>query len=174
MRLALVVAALAAGIALAGVLWFATRTLRRFLADSDTQPLGPGLEATAPLPEAELANIGAQSEQISLALGDLEGTDDPRRAIMACWLRLEAASATSGIERLPTETSGEFVRKVLGGRDGAFIALDRLHDLYLRARFSAVPVGDAERDAARDTLERLRLGAGLRPQPAAASRGGIQ
>ena len=174
MRLALVVAALAAGIALAGVLWFAMRALRRFLADSDPQPLGPALEATAPVPEAESAQSRALSAQIGLALGDLEGADDPRSAIMACWLHLEAAAATSGIERLLTETSGEFVRKVLGGHDGASIALDRLHRLYLRARFSAVPVGDAERDAARDALERLRLGTGLRPQPATASGGGIQ
>jgi len=172
-RLASVVAALAAGIALAAVLWFAMRALGRLLANSDARPLGPTLEVTAPVPEAEPAQSRALSEQISLALGDLEGADDPRRAIMACWLHLEAAAATSGIERLPTETSGEFVRKVLGGRDRASIALDRLHGLYLRARFSAVPVGDAERDAARDALERLRLGAGLRPQPAA-SLGGIQ
>lgn len=174
MRLALVVAALAAGIALAAVLWFAIRALRRLLADSGTRPLGPALEAAALVPEVEPAQSRALSEQIGLALGDLEGADDPRRAIMACWLHLEAAAATSGIERLPTETSGEFVRKVLGGLDGASIALDRLHGLYLQARFSTVPVGDAERDAARDALERLRLGAGLRPQPAAASRGGIQ
>ncbi len=173
MRLALVVAALAAGIALAGVLWLAMRALHKFLADSNAQPLGPALEATAPFPEAESAQSRALSAQIGLALGDLEGANDPRRAIMACWLHLEAVAATSGIERLPTETSGEFVRKVLGGRDGASIALDRLHGLYLRARFSAVHVGDAERDAARDALERLRLGAGLRPQPATACREGV-
>ena len=168
------VAALAAGIALVAVLWFAMRAVSRLLAGSHTRPLGPALEATAPVPEAEPARSRALGEEIGLALVDLEGADDPRRAIMACWLHLEAAAATSGIERLPTETSGEFVRKVLGGLHGASIALDRLHGLYLRARFSAVPVDDAERDAAREALERLRLGAGLRPQPAVAHRGGIE
>jgi hypothetical protein len=160
LRLAIAVGAIAAVIALAALLWFTVRGTIRVLAKADIRPLGPALEGTAPVANGQPAHVDALRGQIGLALEDLEGTGDPRRAIMACWLHLEAAAARGGIERLPSETSGEFVRKVLGGHHGGAGTLDRLHGLYLRARFSAVPVGNAELEAARADLERLRHGAG--------------
>jgi hypothetical protein len=173
-RLTFVVGAIAAVIALAPLLWFAVRGSIRVLASADTRPLGPALEATAPVADALPVQVDALSGQLGLALGDLEGTGDPRRSIIACWLRLEAAAAEGGIERRPYETSGELVRKVLGGRHGGTSALDRLHGLYQRARFSAVPVGNAEVEAARADLERLRRSTGWRLRTAQASEGEIE
>jgi hypothetical protein len=157
-RVAIVIAAVVAGIALVTLLSLAVRRLIKFISDLDALPLGPKLEASSTLLEAEPEQIQHNlRDQIAVALEDLERGDDPRGAIMACWLRLEAAVATGGIARRPTETSGELVSKVLDRLHIATTALDRLHELYLRARFSASSIGIVERDAARDALERLRL-----------------
>ena len=174
-RVAIVIAAVIAGIALASFLFFAVRALIRIISDLDTLPLGERLEATATLPEAVPEHMQRKlGGQMALALEDLEKGDDPRRAIMACWLRLEAAAATGGVERLPSETSSELVRKVLDRLHVATTALDRLHDLYLRARFSAAPVAVVDRDAARAALERLRLGVVLGPGRAEGPSGEIR
>jgi len=81
---------------------------------------------------------------------------EPRDAIERAWLGLEEGAADSGVHRLPAETPGEFVRRVL-----ARVASDRdaagdLLDLYLRARFSDAPVTAADVDAARAAIEALR------------------
>ena len=173
--MAIVIAAVVAGTAMASFLFFVVRGLIRIISDLDTLPLGPKLEATTTLLDAEPDQMQRRlSEQMTVALEDLEKGDDPRRAIMACWLRLEVAVATGGIERQPSETSGELVRKVLGRLDVAPTALDPLHDLYLRARFSAAPIGVVDRDAARVALESLRLGVVLGPVSAQGSSGEIR
>lgn len=174
-RVAIVMAAIVAGIALATFLLLAMRKLIRIISDLDTLPLGDKFEATISLLEEEPEQVQRKLRgQIAVALDDLEEADDPRGAIMACWLRLEAAVATGGIERQPSETSGELVRKILGRRRVAATALDRLHDLYLRARFSTAPMGVVDRDAARAALERLRLGVVSGPVPAEVSNGEIR
>lgn len=81
---------------------------------------------------------------------------EPRDAIERAWLGLEEGAADSGVHRLPAETPGEFVRRVL-----ARVASDRdaagdLLDLYLRARFSDAPVTAADVEAARAAIEALR------------------
>lgn len=81
---------------------------------------------------------------------------EPRDAIERAWLGLEEGAADSGVRRLPAETPGEFVRRVL-----ARVASDRdaagdLLDLYLRARFSDAPVTAADVEAARAAIEALR------------------
>jgi hypothetical protein len=158
-RAAIVIAAVVAGIALVTLLSLAVKSLIKFISDLDALPLGPKLEANSTPLEAEPEQIQRKlRDQIAVALEDLERGGDPRGAIMACWLRLEAAVAAGGIERHPTETSGELVRKVLDRLQIATTPLDRLHELYLRARFSSASIGIVERDAARDALERLRLG----------------
>ncbi|MFE4952000.1 DUF4129 domain-containing protein [Leifsonia sp. NPDC056665] len=81
---------------------------------------------------------------------------EPRDAIERAWLGLEEGAADSGVHRLPAETPGEFVRRVL-----ARVASDRdaagdLLDLYLRARFSDAPVTATDVEAARAAIEALR------------------
>ncbi len=81
---------------------------------------------------------------------------EPRDAIERAWLGLEEGAADSGVHRLPAETPGEFVRRVL-----ARVAPDRdaagdLLDLYLRARFSDAPVTATDVESARTAIEALR------------------
>jgi hypothetical protein len=81
---------------------------------------------------------------------------EPRDAIERAWLGLEEGAADSGIHRLPAETPGEFVRRVLGRVASDRVAAGDLLDLYLRARFSDAPVTAADVDAARAAIEALR------------------
>ncbi|WP_426624182.1 DUF4129 domain-containing protein [Leifsonia sp. McL0607] len=81
---------------------------------------------------------------------------EPRDAIERAWLGLEEGAADSGVHRLPAETPGEFVGRVV-----ARVASDRdaagdLLDLYLRARFSDAPVTTADVVKARSAIEALR------------------
>lgn len=135
------------------------RYLRRRL-----RPAYPGLDgdvdgsaegSVAPEPPAQ-----PRPERVRRGLDralDLLGEGrEPRDAIERAWLGLEEGAADSGVHRLPAETPGEFVRRVL-----ARVASDRdaagdLLDLYLRARFSEAPVTTADVDAARAAIEALR------------------
>lgn len=150
---ALVVVALVIVIAL---LW---RVLRRRL-----HPPVPGLPAEVdgstegavpaeprPQPRPERVRRG-----LDRALDLLGEPREPRDAIERAWLGLEEGAADSGVRRLPAETPGEFVARVV-----ARVASDReaaraLLDLYLRARFSEAPVTAVDVGAARSAIEALR------------------
>lgn len=143
-------------VVLLALLW---RYLRRRL-----RPEFPGLDrdvdgstegTVAPEPPAQ-----PRPERVRRGLDralDLLGEGrEPRDAIERAWLGLEEGAADSGVHRLPAETPGEFVRRVL-----ARVASDRdaagdLLDLYLRARFSDAPVTATDVDAARGAIEALR------------------
>ena len=85
-RVVIVMAAVVAGTAMASFLFFVVRRLIRIISDLDTLQLGPKLEATTTtLPDAEPEQMQRRlSEQMTVALEDLEKGDDPRRAIIAC------------------------------------------------------------------------------------------
>ncbi|MEY9953463.1 DUF4129 domain-containing protein [Leifsonia sp. EB34] len=90
------------------------------------------------------------------ALDLLDQGREPRDAIERAWLGLEEAAADSGVHRLPAETPGEFVRRVLARVASDRAAAGDLLDLYLRARFSDAPVTAADVEAARTAIEALR------------------
>jgi len=51
---------------------------------------------------------------VDAGLAELDDADaDPRRAVIACWVRLEAAAAAAGTERSPGDTSTELVSRLL-------------------------------------------------------------
>ena len=88
---------------------------------------------------------------------DLLGEDrEPRDAIERAWLGLEEGAADSGVHRLPAETPGEFVRRVLARVASDRAAAQDLLELYLRARFSEAPVTAADVAEARTAIEALR------------------
>ncbi|HSL63605.1 MAG TPA: DUF4129 domain-containing protein [Gaiellaceae bacterium] len=96
-------------------------------------------------------------------LGDLRREADVRRAIVAAFARLELALAAVGAARAPGEAPFEYVERVLGSLDVPRPPLDALAALYERARFSAHPLGEDERDAAVDALETVRDALRVRP-----------
>jgi hypothetical protein len=90
-------------------------------------------------------------------LADLDVADqDPRRAIIACWLRLEGAATAAGTPRRIGDTSTDLVRRLLSTHAVSAEALDGLASVYREARFAAHPIGADLRDQARAALHQLR------------------
>jgi hypothetical protein len=121
----------------------------------------------APLKEA------AVLAAVQAGLDDLSDRDrDPRRAVIACWLRLEEAAAAAGLPRHVGDTSTDLVVRLLGGdgdRDGdgdgaggggrRVVSADVLAgfaEVYREARYATHTVDERMRGEARSALERLR------------------
>ncbi|MFL6073990.1 MAG: DUF4129 domain-containing protein [Mycobacteriales bacterium] len=100
---------------------------------------------------AEARILGSALDQARVDLDE----SDPRGAVIACWLRLERAAATVGAPRELADTPAELVAKVLARHDVPAATLRTLAGLYEHARFSAHPVGEADRDRAREALRQV-------------------
>ncbi|MDP9239108.1 MAG: DUF4129 domain-containing protein [Actinomycetota bacterium] len=109
------------------------------------------LGEAAPIETAR--RLGAAAEA---GLADLDEGTDPRRAVIAAWLRLEQAAASAGTRRLPAETPGELTERLLAGHAVSPVTLAGLAGLYREARYSRHPVDERMRSDARRALERLR------------------
>lgn len=85
-----------------------------------------------------------------------EETSDPRRAVIACWLRLEAAATAAGTPRRPEDTSSDLVSRLLRGHRVDEASLQRLGELYRGARYAPATVEASMREEAKDILARVR------------------
>lgn len=90
---------------------------------------------------------------------------DPRRAVIACWLRLEATAAEAGTGRAPGDTPAELVQRMLTAHRASDPALQRLARLYRMARYGPAEIDPEMRATARDTLARLRTELARPPEP---------
>lgn len=83
------------------------------------------------------------------ALADLDEAGDPRRAVIACWLRLERVAASAGTPRLASDSPTDFVSRLLEahGVDGAGLA-----ETYELARYSPHDITEEHRASARRAL----------------------
>ena len=80
----------------------------------------------------------------------------PADAVIAAWLRLEAAAASSGTRRHAHQTPTEFTNAVLADHPAVGPALERLRRLYHRARFAEPgSVSAPDVDAARLALDQI-------------------
>jgi hypothetical protein len=106
------------------------------------------------------AAVGEESGEDALAAAALESLDDlraegdVRRAIIACYARMERALAAVGASRRPAEAPLEYLRRVLMSLAPA--PGSRLTELFERAAFSVEPMGVPERERAIAALEALR------------------
>ncbi|HET8968791.1 MAG TPA: DUF4129 domain-containing protein, partial [Gaiellaceae bacterium] len=89
-------------------------------------------------------------------LDDLRAEADPRRAIIAAYARLERVLAANGIPRRTSETSDEYLPRVLHGLALDTRAVERLTALFTRAKFSHHDVDAAMKEEAIDALEQVR------------------
>jgi hypothetical protein len=90
-------------------------------------------------------------------LADLDEQDaDPRRVVIACWVRLEEAAALAGIPRQAGDTSAELVERLLGHSSVSGGVLAPFAAVYREARFATHTVDTQMRDQARASLTRLR------------------
>ena len=132
------IAALAAGIA-AGVVGLAALALAR-----------ARRRRPEPLPRAAVAE-GARDAAAAAAI-----PADPRAAVLAAYARMEAALATVGLARRPSDAPREYLARLEAGLGGGRAPAARLTELFERARFSPHPVGEDLRREAIGALESLR------------------
>jgi hypothetical protein len=145
-------------------LWLRHRKPRQVLA-VETSELPEPEEAAAPIRAAVEAGI----EELD------DDSVDPRRAVIACWLRLEAAAAAAGTPREVADTPADLVARMLAAHQVSPSVLRRCAELYRQARYAPAEVEESMRTHARAALEQLRAelaaaaAAGKEPAPATES-----
>ncbi|WP_324653642.1 DUF4129 domain-containing protein [Georgenia sp. H159] len=109
-------------------------TLARGTTDAPYDP-SPGAVGAAEAVEVE-PDLPALRRGVAAARAVLASGADPDDAIIAAWLELEAAAASSGVERAPSDTPTELTTAVLDATSADPDATRRLLRLYHRARFA--------------------------------------
>ena len=95
-------------------------------------------------------------EALDESIEDLRREQDVRRAIIACYARMERALDRAGSGRRPAEAPFEYLVRVLERITANGPAARTLTDLFERAKFSVEPMGEGEKQQAIDALELLR------------------
>jgi hypothetical protein len=85
-----------------------------------------------------------------------EADADPRRAVIACWSRLEAIATEAGTPRGPGDTSTDLVVRLLRAHRVSAEVLADFAGVYRQARFATHVVDDAMRRQAHAALRQLR------------------
>jgi hypothetical protein len=94
---------------------------------------------------------------VDAGLADLDDSDsNPRRAVIACWVRLEQAAAAAGTLRQPGDSPTDLVVRLLGAHQVSAGVLYQLADVYRLARYATHTVDAGMREAARSALRQLR------------------
>ncbi len=113
-----------------------------------------------PRPEEVPKKTIAQEVVAAVEAGLLEldeADTDPRRAVIACWVRLERAAAAAGTVREPGDTSTDLVLRLLSAHELSAQVLTTFADVYRQARYaSRHEVDESMRHVARASLTRLR------------------
>jgi hypothetical protein len=113
-----------------------------------------------PMPQVPSSEQTAQEVVAALDAGlvDLSDSDaDPRRAVIACWVRLEQAAAAAGLPRQVGDTPTDLVGRLLGARtEVSADVLAAFAHVYREARYATHTVDESMRSQARAALQRLR------------------
>jgi hypothetical protein len=96
------------------------------------------------------------AEALDDSLDDLRAEADPRRAIIATYARLERVLAANGVPRRPAETAQEYVPRALRSLALDPRAVERLAELFARAKFSHHEVDTTMKEEAISALEDVR------------------
>lgn len=130
--------------------------VRRLMRSGDRSPAArPAQErppAARPAQERPPAAAGEMRAALRAGLTDLDAGDDPRRAVIACWLRLEHAAAGAGTPRMAADTPGDLVTRLLAAHRVSGPALGRLAAAYRQARYAPHEVAESLRGTARRAL----------------------
>lgn len=104
----------------------------------------------------EQPDLPALRRGVTAARSVLAEHDEPADAIIAAWLELEEAAASSGVNRAPSATPTEFTRRVLDATRADPDSTRTLLRLYLRARFArSARLTPADIEEAGRCLERV-------------------
>lgn len=98
----------------------------------------------------------AMMQAVEESLDDLRRERDVRRAIIACYARMERALERAGSARRPAEAPFEYLVRVLERITANGRAARALTELFERAKFSTEPMGERDKQEAIGALELLR------------------
>jgi hypothetical protein len=102
--------------------------------------------------DGDLEKVDAVRVAVDASLQDLRDGQDPRRAVIAAYRRMEQALTAAGISRRPAETAREYVVHALTSLELREEPPRTLTTLFERARFGGRPIDVAMRDQAIDAL----------------------
>lgn len=105
--------------------------------------------------EIEEIPMGSLAESVEESLEDLRGGINTDDAILECWRRLERLGEGAGAPRRESDTSTEYVERLLQPVPAAASDLAILARLYRSAMFSGLASDPAARQTAVECLERL-------------------
>lgn len=114
-------------------------------------------DASNPVPDAFAQGLEAGAR-------DLAGIADPRRAVIACYARMEGALAAVGLPRRPHETPFELLARVLERWKVAEPHAERLTTHFERAMFSPRSVDEPTRQEALEALHAVQADLGSKPR----------
>jgi Domain of unknown function (DUF4129) len=89
-------------------------------------------------------------------IDQLEDEADPRRAVIAAWIRMERGMAAVGLPRRAAEAPFEYVARVLQRAGVDAEPVRRLADLFEQAKFSRHAIDEAMRRSAVEALTTIR------------------
>jgi len=111
---------------------------------------------TARRRRAALSGLDRLAELLGHTLADLEDETDPRRAVIAAWIRMERGLAAAGLPRHAAEAPLEYVARVLERANVQPAPVRRLADLFERAKFSQHTVDEGMRAQAVDAVATIK------------------
>ena len=114
--------------------------------------------------EAQLK--AALNEVLADTLDDLRAEGDPRKAVIQTYARMERTFAAYGVPREEAEAPLEYVERVLARLSVSSFAINRITQLFSRAKFSPHEIDAGMKNDAIDALVGLR--AELEHEPMAA------
>lgn len=104
--------------------------------------------------------IEAPAAELVLALertiADLRAEPDPRTAVIAAYAQMERALAEAELPRRAAEAPREYLGRVLPALGASTTSVERLTELFERAKFSPHAIDSAMKEEAIDALESLR------------------
>jgi hypothetical protein len=108
------------------------------------------------LPPLRDSLLPTLAEVLDETIDDLRAEEDPRRAVIAAYARMERAFAAYGLPRSPAEAPDEYLHRILSDLEVSRRATSRLTALFAWAKFSGHDVAPEMKDDAIDALVAVR------------------
>lgn len=106
--------------------------------------------------DEEAAFLAALDEVLADTLDDLRAERDPRKAVIRTYARMEKLFAAHGVPRDESEAPLEYVARVLARLQVSSYSVNRVTQLFSRAKFSPHEIDAGMKDEAIEALEGLR------------------
>ena len=142
---------LAAGLLLLLAGWFVWRVAQQLQRGRRITAAAASTAGT----EIDEIPMSSFAETVDESLDDLRGGLDTDDVILECWRRLESLGEHAGAPRRDSDTSTEYVERLLAGVPRAASDLDVLARLYRSAMFSGLSSDPRARGTAIECLEHL-------------------